>query len=105
MNLQITKMDDTQLQFKPDGMLNTNLFNIYNENTFVFIEYSTYSKLSPSVKSESNTMSNDLTPEQMINEKILYCTYDVLDQLMIHEIIEIASLYAKRKIKYLMIKE
>jgi len=97
--------DISTIGVEPDGGLNNALFQIYNENVFVFIERSTYELLSPEIIEEAESLDNiDLTPEEIINEKVMYCVMETLDQTMILETISLAEQFKQAEIKYVIIE-
>ena len=97
--------DNETIIIQPDGKFNRNLYNIYNENTFVFILKNIYDELHPSIKSESYNMNEDLTVDEILNEKIMYCVIDSFNQQIINDTLKYAEQYKGSSIKYLIIKE
>lgn len=90
----------------PNGKLNTMIYDIYNENTFAFITRENYNILHPHEDEGVGLLddTSNLTPDEMLELKILYCIMDSYDNYKIKELLELTEQYKGSVIKHVVIK-
>lgn len=90
----------------PDGKLNTEIYEIYNKNTFVFITRKNYEILHPQEEKGVGLLDDTsaLTPDEMLELKILYCVMNLYSDKEIVELLKLVKQYKGSVVKHVVIK-
>lgn len=74
----ITDMNNTHLTLNTNTNFESSLYNIYNDNTLVFIDRMLHSSLTPTLQSAIGALhiDDDLTPQEILAKDIMYVLTD-----------------------------
>lgn len=104
--MKIYYNDSKQIPLNKSNKLNTEIYNIYGENTFVFITRDNYNILQPKEEKGVGLLddTSNLTPDELLNFKVLYCVMDSYNDEDIHELLRLANQYKGSVVKHVIIK-
>jgi len=104
MKALFNTVEDSEFYLEVSTNFNRKLFDKIGKNVFCFISEKDYRKISPSVKTGSVSSEDDLTLEEIMQEKIFYVIMDDVSRMeKIEFIVKAFKAYSKKSLTYVML--